>query len=81
MNEFTIDQVIDNGDNSLTIIGHTADNTSYTTSMGRKSDLPVGEDEQLIYYQEVLATVIPPEQPVLYQNPDYTPSLEESSEM
>lgn len=69
----TIDQVTDNGDNSLTIVGHTADNTSYTTSMGRKTDLPSVQADQMTYYQTILATALPPAQPVLYQAPGYTP--------
>lgn len=76
-NTFTVDMVTDNGDNSLTITGHSSDNTSYTTSAGRKSDLPTNSDDQMAYYQQVLVTCLPPETPVLYQNPDYTPPVDE----
>jgi hypothetical protein len=72
--DLTIDQVVDNGDNSLSITGHDTSNTSYTTSMGRKSDLPTDPTQQMAYYQQVLADSIPPSPAVLYQAQDYTPA-------
>jgi hypothetical protein len=74
MSDLTIDQVTDNGDNSLTIIGHDTNNTSYTSSMGRKSDLPTDSTKQMAYYQQILADSIPPAPSTLYQAPGYTPS-------
>ena len=67
----TIDQVVDLGDNSLQITGHTDDGTGYTTSMGRKSDLPASPTDQQVYYQTILATALPVEQSVLYQADGY----------
>lgn len=67
-----VDYVTDNGDNSLTITGHDGDQV-YTTSAGRKSDLPDGQVAQMTYYKQILSDCLPPEQPVLYQAPGYTP--------
>lgn len=69
----TIDQVVDNGDNSLTITGHTDDGTSYTTSNGRKSELPTNQSDQMAYYEAMLISCLPSATPVLYQAPGYTP--------
>lgn len=79
----TIDQVTDNGDNSLTIIGHDSSDNSYTTSMGRKSDMPDSEnfsDESNIeYYQNILAEAVPAIPTVVYQAPGYTPPTDDEN--
>lgn len=77
MTNFIVDQVVDNGDNSLTITGHTDDNTSYTTNADRKSDLPKNEADQTTYCETMLDSCLPSLQPVLYQNPDYVPMANE----
>lgn len=71
-----VDKVTDNGDNSISIIGHD-DNGSYETAAGRKSDLPKSDEGKMNYYLDKLNACLPPETEVLYQNPDYTPPAEE----
>ena len=71
----TIDFVKDQGDNSLQIIGHDGD-VVYESGMGRKSDLPEKESEQLAYYKQILEASIPPTQEVLYQTPEYAAKVE-----
>lgn len=78
--DLTIDMVTDNGDNSLTIVGHDTDSNSYTTSMGRMSDLPADKTEQTPYYQQILFNSLPPTQAVLYQAPGYTPPEDDNGE-
>lgn len=70
-----IDQVTDNGDNTLQIIGHDGDQV-YETGMGRKTDLPSKTSDQMAYYKQVLTDSIPPNTEVLYQNPNYSPEEE-----
>lgn len=76
----TIDMVTDNQDNSLTITGHDANNNSYTTGMGRKSDLPSDPTQQMGYYQQILAANIPAAPATLYQAPGYMPPTETNDE-
>lgn len=73
----TIDYVTDNGDNSLTIIGHDQDGTEYQSSMGRKTDLPSKDSDKMAYYRNILCQVVPKGAPVLYQAPGYTPPTDE----
>lgn len=73
----TIDQVIDNGDNSLTITAHEDDGTEHVISNGRKSELPSGNGARMTYYEQVVRDSLPPEQPVLYVTPEYTAKIEE----
>lgn len=73
MSDLVVDYVTDNGDNTLTITGHASDGTCYTTSSGRKSELPSSNTSKMAYYQQQLMNCLPPEQPVLYQAPGYTP--------
>lgn len=74
MPDLIIDQVTDNGDNSLTIIGHD-ENGSYESGLGRKSDLPEKTKDQMAYYQVILTDAIPSDNPVLYQTPEYKKQL------
>lgn len=74
-----IDQVTDNGDNSLTIVGHDGD-TIYETSAGRKSDLPDKQSDQMAYYKQIVADSIPPDTMILYKNPSYAPNEEKEDE-
>lgn len=76
MASITIDQVTDNGDNSLTIIGHDTDGTEYVTSIGRKSDLPSKEDDQMSYYLAILAETLSQAPIVLYEAPAYATKLQ-----
>lgn len=72
----TIDQVTDNGDNSLTIIGHDDDGNEYTSGNGRLSVLPKKDSDKMNYYLETLLNSLPPENPVLYVTPSYTAKLQ-----
>lgn len=83
--DFTVDMVTDNQDNSLTITGHDSDDNSYTTSMGRKTDMPDSGDfsdsDNIEYYQDILAQyAVPPTPTVVYQAPGYTPPEDNSSQ-
>lgn len=75
-----VDSVTDNGDNSLTIIGHIEDGTEYSSGMGRKSDIPTKQADQMAYYVSMLNAALPPTQPILYQTPEYAQKLENEAD-
>lgn len=81
MPNLTIDQVTDNGNNSLTIVGHTDDGTEYISTEGCKSDVDArhNEADQLTYYKDILSRQLPAEQPILYQTPEYAAQLEQEA--
>lgn len=75
-----IDLVIDNNDNSLQITAHD-DNGSYTTGMGRLSDMPNSKNfldaANMAYFEQIVqANCLPSASVVVYQNPDYVPPSE-----
>lgn len=79
----TVLQVIDNNDNSLTVVGSDTDDNQYTTSMGRKSDAPdstnLADPDNMTYYQTILAEYAIPVSPtVVYTAPGYTSPTSQS---
>jgi len=72
--DLTIDSIVDNGDNTLTITGHDTNAVSHETNNGRKNKLPnqnnIQDSANIAYCQEILFKSIPPVPIVLYKNPD-----------
>ena len=72
--DLTIDSIVDNGDNTLTITGHDTNAVSHETNNGRKNKLPnqnnIQDASNILYCQNILLKSIPPVPVVLYKNPD-----------
>ena len=70
--DLTIEIIVDNGNNTLTITGHDTNRVSHTTNNGRKNKLPnqnnIQDTSNIAYCQDILLKSIPPVPVVIYDN-------------